>query len=668
MGPNTGEFPAQSGAPSAGALAINFTLPGALSGVLFFLLINHSEASQSTSLRLATMTAIAAGSVSYWMLTREGARVRALAIAIALALGFGLLLGQNSDLTSMISYRGRQDANSLAIYCVGGFLVIALPFIRLFTEPRVGHSLYSALFFHSWEQAVAVVCGGMFALLSFLLLALIVVLLDMTGLSFKNLVFTEALLTPLLLAAASTAVGVLRVRVVMLKGLHHIAMILLRLLMPVHLIAMAIFLTAVAVRGIDTSVSGIGVVALSMSIAAALTFISAVLGDSEQLNMPRWQLLACRSLALLTLPLSLLAANALWIRIDTYGLTGERVLAVCVVTISVLYGTGYSIVGLLPAFDKYIRRVNIVVALVVACVCLLLLTPVLNPDRLAVADQMRRFDNGTTAAEKIDLSYLKFQAGSAGVEALQEVLPQVAKSPAAQREPLKTRLIKIENTSTLGQYRRYDWVHREPENVPSTSEVENDDFFPNSIRISQALVNDKLSVTTHLNGAIRQANDLVSVSNDKDTSKVIALLERLSVESQFSQRCTGTDVVARRCALLVTDEASALNVVQKGEDADINTAEFAAIALLVMEERLLEYIQLAWIVLDVKSGSAEQWRILPLDTLNNNAAINVPNNDVNALRSLLAIGKLPAVERVQVNALRLGDSLVLPGSALPIQR
>lgn len=56
---------------------------------------------------------------------------------------------------------------------------------------------------------------------------------------------------------------------------------------------------------------------------------------------------------------------------------------------------------------------------------------------------------------------------------------------------------------------------------------------------------------------------------------------------------------------------------------------------------------------DARSGGIEQWEILSLKSLKNSAACNVATKDVNALFALMARGKLPEVERVEINALRM---------------
>ena len=75
--------------------------------------------------------------------------------------------------------------------------------------------------------------------------------------------------------------------------------------------------------------------------------------------MRLWSSLVCRAMAALVLPLALMAAYALWLRIDEYGLTPMRLLSVAV---AVLYGVGHLWAAIRSDLEGGFWRTNIVVA------------------------------------------------------------------------------------------------------------------------------------------------------------------------------------------------------------------------------------------------------------------------------------------------------------------
>ncbi|MGE0183662.1 MAG: DUF4153 domain-containing protein [Parvularculaceae bacterium] len=140
-----------------------------------------------------------------------------------------------------------------------------------------------------------------------------------------------------------------------------------------------------------------------------------------------------------------LAALGLYLRINQYGFTPARVLAGAELIIVAVYAAGYLVAALKPgAWLSMIRPVNIAAALFVAAILTALMTPVLDPARVAVADQVSRLDRGAVEPDDFDFGFLTDKrAGAAGEKALarlaarsgterDERIALLAKNPSAR--------------------------------------------------------------------------------------------------------------------------------------------------------------------------------------------------------------------------------------------
>jgi hypothetical protein len=118
-----------------------------------------------------------------------------------------------------------------------------------------------------------------------------------------------------------------------------------------------------------------------------------------------------------------LAALGLWLRIDQYGLTPARVLASAELMIVAVYAVGYVVAAVTPgAWLSLVKPVNIAAALFVAATLTALMTPLADPARLAVADQVARLDKGVVEPDDFDFGFLADQrSGRWGAAALEKL-------------------------------------------------------------------------------------------------------------------------------------------------------------------------------------------------------------------------------------------------------
>ena len=138
--------------------------------------------------------------------------------------------------------------------------------------------------------------------------------------------------------------------------------------------------------------------------------------------------ISIRIAAVLTLILSSIAAYGIYLRINQYGLTSDRVFAVVGVLIAFAFGVSYSLAnfGSLANSNKNgfmpkIATANIYLSIFECLIFIALMTPIAAPDRLGVNSQIARLMNGKTTIDKFDWEYLKLKSGKYGTMAIDKL-------------------------------------------------------------------------------------------------------------------------------------------------------------------------------------------------------------------------------------------------------
>ncbi|TCO73977.1 DUF4153 domain-containing protein [Rhodovulum euryhalinum] len=299
-------------------------------------------------------------------------------------------------------------------------LFLALPFLAagLGRDTRIGD--YRVLFTQSWMIVVRLAAAWLFVGLVWGVLFLSNALLELVGIDvIERLLDQDAapyLLSGVTLGLALAVVGELSDYVS-----PDLVLRLLRLLLPVVLVVVSIFLAALPFRGLSNlfgTLSAAGIL-LAMAFGAA-TLVSTGLDADEDRRVPGgltdW---CCRLLALLLPALALLAGFAVWMRISQYGLSPDRVIAAALAALAMGYGAAYALAVLRGAgWGGRIRRANVAMAGAAMLLIAAFFTPVLDPQRLSVANQIARFEHGRTAADALDLWAIGRDWGRAGQDGI----------------------------------------------------------------------------------------------------------------------------------------------------------------------------------------------------------------------------------------------------------
>jgi hypothetical protein len=179
--------------------------------------------------------------------------------------------------------------------------------------------------------------------------------------------------------------------------------------------------------------------------AALVVLINASYLEGEREGYPpkvlRWFV---RAASLALPPLVAIAIYGLAVRIGQYGLSPQRIRVGACLLVAACYAMGYAWAAVMRgAWMKRLEATNWLTAQVAVATLLLLLSPILDPVRISVNDQVARLDRGHTTADKFDYRFLRFDAGRWGTEALKSL----ASRTQGDRAPVIAKLARDALTS-----------------------------------------------------------------------------------------------------------------------------------------------------------------------------------------------------------------------------
>ncbi len=281
----------------------------------------------------------------------------------------------------------------------------------------------------AWKAGVQLVLSLGFTGAFWLLLFLGAALFRIIGLSFlEHLTREEWFAIPVTCLVFAIAVQLTDVRAGLIRGVRTVALMLLSWLLLVITLLVAGFLAALPFTGLDGLWKTGSATALVLSAAAALIIlINTAYQDGREDNLPPVVLRAAvRVAAVLLTPLILIALWGLSLRIGQHGLTPDRIIASACALVGVVYAAGYGWAALSPfwrktAWMKPLERANVAAAVLTVGVILALFSPLLDPARLSVGDQVARLKRGAVSAAAFDYGFLRFNAGKVGRAALADL-------------------------------------------------------------------------------------------------------------------------------------------------------------------------------------------------------------------------------------------------------
>lgn len=275
-------------------------------------------------------------------------------------------------------------------------------------------------------------------------------------------------------AAVHMAVQLTEARAGLVRGVRTVGLTLLAWLSPLMVVIAAGFLATLPFTGLAPLWGTKAATALLLAAAAALIIlVNAAYQDGVEppSAIPRW---AARIAGLLLIPIVILAAYALWLRVDQYGLTPDRVFAGAYLVVAIGFTAGYAIAALRPGpWMKTLEPTNLIMAAVSVLLLIALFTPIADPARLSVASQVKRLERGKVTAEKFDFQFLRFETGRYGRDGLETLktdrntdiakraraaIASTARTPAAPNAPDFTAMNVYPAGKTLpASFKIQDW-------------------------------------------------------------------------------------------------------------------------------------------------------------------------------------------------------------------
>lgn len=315
--------------------------------------------------------------------------------------------------------------------------VACLPVPFLIASARGSWRDYPALFLEAWSIVVRYAAAWAFTGLVWLVIYLSDEVLGLVGVDILSDLLRQDIV-PMVITGAVLGLAMAVVHDLAELLSPYLVLRLFRLLLPVVLAVMAVFLIALPFRGLSGLLNGLSPTLLLLAMLGSgigLVSIAIDQTDAEATQSPVLRR-AAQGMALLLPVLAGLAAWAVWQRVGQYGWTPERLFVALVAGLGLAYGLIYAVSVLRGAdWMERIRQGNIRMALAIIGVAALWLTPILNAEAIAARDQLARFDSGRTALADLDIGALRGwgRPGAAVLEALAVRADQPGQEALADR-------------------------------------------------------------------------------------------------------------------------------------------------------------------------------------------------------------------------------------------
>jgi len=331
---------------------------------------------------------------------------------------------------------------------------------------------YPTYFDVTWKHGVQGALSLGFTGAFWLLLFLAAALFKLIGVdAIETLIRREWFIFPATAVMFAAAVQLTDVRANLVRGVRTVALTLLAWLLPLMALIAAAFLLTLPFTGLEPlwkTRSATAILLVADAFLILLTNAAYQDGTEKTAVVLKW---AARLAGVLLVPITVLAAYGLSLRIGQYGLSPDRIIAAACVLVAAGYAVGYAVAAVRPGgWMKALEPTNIAMAFVVIVVLLALFTPVADPRRLSVNDQVARLEKGRVKPEAFDFAFLLHDGGRFGKAALQRLkassTPSVAeRAKTAERGEMP---IPARPPLTVGEVAWRIKVHPEGASLPAS--------------------------------------------------------------------------------------------------------------------------------------------------------------------------------------------------------
>lgn len=305
---------------------------------------------------------------------------------------------------------------------VGFYIAHALVLAAAADQRRIAR--YPSYFELAWKLIIQIMFSLLFVGVLWLILWLGAALFMLVKFSFLfDLLRTSWFAIWVTAFAFSTALHITDVRPGIVRGIRSLLLVLMSWLLPITTLLVAGFLIILPFAGLEPLWATRNATSLLLGTAAILVLLinAAFQGGDVADGVARVLRGSARIACILLLPITLIAIYALTLRVQQYGWSTDRIIAAACLLIAVCYASGYLWAALeRKLWLERIAPVNVLTAVLILLVLLAMFTPLADPARLSVADQLDRLATGKVSAAKFDFDYLRFDGARYGNEALQQ--------------------------------------------------------------------------------------------------------------------------------------------------------------------------------------------------------------------------------------------------------
>lgn len=325
-------------------------------------------------------------------------------------------------------------------------LAIAAPLFQAARDAGGFSFAYPEVHDHAWTNIVLWFACWVFVAISWALAWLLASLFRLIDITFLEKLLQEEWFARCLIGLAFGAgLGLLREHGFVVRLLQRVVTTVLAVLAPVLATGLVLFLLALPFTGLAPLWKAWSATAILLACSmGALILANAVIGTAPE-QARRFPLLRYGAMALgaVVLPLTVLAAVAIGLRIDQYGFTPDRLWALTFVVIASAFGVAYLVSLVRGRLDwaEQVRPANLNLAFGLCGVALLLATPLVSFNAISTRDQVARLESGRIKPDKFDWRALAFEFGESGKAAL----AKLQKSANATIRAKATEAAKAEN-------------------------------------------------------------------------------------------------------------------------------------------------------------------------------------------------------------------------------
>lgn len=253
---------------------------------------------------------------------------------------------------------------------------------------------------------------------------------------------------PVTTVAVASGLHVTDAHAGLVRGARTLALTVLSWLLPILTLLAAAFVLALPFTGLDPLWNTRSATPLLLTAAGALVLLinAAYQDGAPELAVPAVIRHARLVAALVLVPLVALAGYGLMLRIQQYGWTPQRITALAFFAVMACYALGYglAVVSSGPAL-RLLPITNVATACVIVAVLIALFSPLADPARISVADQVARLRDGRTPIGKFDFRFLRFDGGRFGREELSKLASESGTPQAASIAQRATQALAMQS-------------------------------------------------------------------------------------------------------------------------------------------------------------------------------------------------------------------------------